>query len=130
MQWNRVRAVFRSMLALALASSVLSAVAGAAEENAAAKLEQLRSQRRELAHRQRGILFDNDGNEPVKHCTEVTREALLAPETTPLAGTQVDSIFYCTWSSGFGLFTHATKIGQVFTSKAMRWRPFHGQSEC
>ena len=99
-------------------SARLTIPARSAEDGAPAKVEQLRAQRRKLAHRQRRILFDNDGNEPVYLCNEATREALLAPRTTPLADTQVDSIFYCTWSSGFSLFTHATKIGQVFTSKA------------
>ena len=35
----------------------------------------------------------------------------------PLVESYVDSIFYCTWSSGFGLFTHNTKVGEVFTCK-------------
>jgi hypothetical protein len=29
----------------------------------------------------------------------------------------VDTIFYCTWSSGFGLFTHGTKVGEVFSTR-------------
>jgi hypothetical protein len=114
----KFRVAFGLMALFVAASFLLSAGAQAADESTPAKPEQLRQQRRELAHRTRRIIFDNDGNEPVYLCKEATREALLAPRTTPLADTQVDSIFYCTWSSGFSMFTHATKIGQVFTSKA------------
>ena len=38
-------------------------------------------------------------------------------QSTGLLGSQVDCISYCTWSAGFGLFTHATKVGQVFATK-------------
>ncbi len=76
--------------------------------------QQLHSQA--LNHPRR-IIFNNDGNEPVYFCKKPTAEALLEPRTLALAGTQVDSIFYCTWSSGFGVFTHNTKVGQVFTNR-------------
>ncbi len=63
------------------------------------------------------MIFNNDGNEPVYLCRTTAPEDLLGHRTAPLAGTQVDAIFYCTWSSGFGLFTHGTKVGQVFATK-------------
>ncbi len=44
---------------------------------------------------------------------EITEENFLKLRTTDLANTQVDSLFYCTISSGFGNFTHATKVGAV-----------------
>ncbi len=81
------------------------------------KLEQMRKLRKEAAQRRRRLIFNNDGDEPVYQCKEPTVEALLKARTTGLAGTNVDSIFYCTWSSGFGMFTHHTKIGEVFTCK-------------
>src|SRR6185369_893591 len=46
--------------------------------------------------RQRRIIFNNDGNEPVYLCKTASKEELLRSRTTPLIGTQVDSIFYCT----------------------------------
>lgn len=73
--------------------------------------------REQAVHRQRRIIFNNDGNEPVYHCKVATAEELLRQRTSPLAESQVDSIFYCTWSSGFGLFTHNTKVGQVFNTR-------------
>ncbi len=78
-------------------------------------LDDLRQARHELAHRQRRIIMNNDGCDvlylPAKEKTTV--EGFLAKRTTPLAGTQVDTIAYCTISSGFSYFTHNTKAGTV-----------------
>ena len=83
-----------------------------------ATIVELRQERQKMAHRQRRIIFNNDGDDVVYECKEATREALLAARTTPLLGSQVDSISYCTWSSGFSYFTHRTKLGQIFDSTA------------
>lgn len=77
----------------------------------------------QAVNRPRRVIFNNDGNEPVYHCRETSAEELLRHRTAPLAGSQVDSIFYCTWSSGFGLFTHDTKVGQVFNTNEGRFEP-------
>jgi hypothetical protein len=79
--------------------------------------EAWRGKHREKVDRRRRLIFNNDGNEPVYYCKDATAQSLLESRTTPLAGSQVDSIFYCTWSSGFGLFTHQTKAGQVFNTR-------------
>lgn len=84
---------------------------------APADLSALREARRQALARPRRIIFNNDGNEPVYKAEDNSPEKFLALRTSPLAGSQVDSIFYCTWSSGFGLFTHDTKVGQVFATK-------------
>jgi len=95
---------------------VLSGASVPAQEVAgkATNLEELRKQRTKAAHRQRRIIFNNDGNEPVYWIKEATPKALLDCRTTPLLDTHVDTIFYCTWSSPFGTFTHNTKVGEVF----------------
>jgi len=80
-------------------------------------LDQLKQQRKKAAHRQRRIIFNNDGNEPVYYLKEATPKALLDCRTTALVGTHVDTIFYCTWSSGFSYFTHDTKVGLPFVCK-------------
>lgn len=72
-------------------------------------------------NRPRRILFNNDGGESAVEMKTATRQAFLDARTTPLAGTHVDSIFYCTRSSGFGVFTHFTKVGQVFTCTEGRY---------
>lgn len=71
----------------------------------------------QAVNRPRRLIFNNDGNEPVYLCKEASPSELLKQRTSPLANSHVDSIFYCTWSSGFGLFTHNTKVGQVFDTK-------------
>jgi len=77
----------------------------------------MNAQRSEAAHRQRRIIFNNDGNDAVYQCEEPTVEELLSKRTTPLAGTQCDTIFYCPWSAGFGQFTNNSKVAEVFTTK-------------
>jgi len=89
-----------------------------AAENASADWQSLRQQ---AINRPRRIIFNNDGNEPVYLCRSVSKAELLRPRTSDLAGTQVDSIFYCTWSSGFSLFTHNTRAGQVFNTREGRF---------
>lgn len=104
-------------LAAALAALVLGEVRGAAASSRPATLDELRTARRQAAERPRRVIFNNDGNEPVYLCKTTLAEELLSYRTTPLAGTHVDAIFYCTWSSGFGLFTHGTKVGEVFSTR-------------
>lgn len=89
-----------------------------AAEPAAARtmgLEQLRAERKQLAHRQRRLIFNNDGCDCLYFPKDkpATAENLLALRTSDLAGTQVDSIFYCTISSGFSFFTHRTEAGTL-----------------
>ncbi len=81
----------------------------------AMSLEDLRQARRDLAHRQRRVIMNNDGCDVLYFPAgeKTTVEGLLADRTTPLAGTQVDAIAYCTISSGFSYFTHNTKAGTV-----------------
>jgi len=84
-------------------------------------MEELRQVRKQLAHRKRRILFNNDGCDVTYYCKESAPEGLLRVRTTPLLGTQVDTIIYNT-SSSFGLFRHRTKIGQIFTCKAKSFK--------
>lgn len=96
----------------------LESSVNAAEKNAelsASQQQAMKSARHKAAWKKRRIIFNNDGNEPVYKLKEATPEALLKVRTSPLEGSQVDAIFYCTWSSGFSYFTHNTKVGSVFT---------------
>ena len=101
-----------------LAVMVAGFVMTARSAEPAVSLDEIKQLREQAAQRTRRIVFDNDGNEPVYYAKEATPEALLAERTTPLAGSQVDTIVYCTWSSGFSYFTHNTKVGAVFDSTA------------
>lgn len=80
-------------------------------------LQHYREARKQLAHRQRRVIFNNDGCDCLyfPKNEKVTVENFLAKRTSPLAGTQVDTISYCTISSGFGFFTHRTQVGRVLT---------------
>ncbi|MBN1343137.1 MAG: family 10 glycosylhydrolase [Phycisphaerae bacterium] len=83
-----------------------------------AKIEEAKRQRKEAAHRKRRILYDNDGNEPVYYMKKPSADELLERRTKGVVGSHVDTIVYCTWSSGFSIFTHNTKIGEVFDCTA------------
>jgi hypothetical protein len=107
------------LLAGLLVGALLLSPVNAAELNPTA----LKAWRQPALDRQRRIIFNNDGCE-IFLLKQATKEALLAARTTPLLGTQVDSIFYCT-TQGFGLFTHFTKAGQIFLTREGRY----GQNE-
>ncbi len=77
-------------------------------------LADLRQQREEAAHRKRRMIFNNDGDDVIYTKKEPTAEALLALRTTPLVGSQVDSIFYSN-SLCFGHALHNSKVMEPFT---------------
>lgn len=104
------------MRPLLLCCAVLCVITGCADAPADA-LTELRAARKAALDRPRRIIFNNDGNEPVYKAEDDSPGAFLRLRTTGLVGSQVDCISYCTWSSGFGMFTHDTKVGQVFTTK-------------
>lgn len=109
----------KTSLVIVLGVLAASLCSGEAAERGSpiTSLEQLRVLRQQAAGRPRRVIFNNDGNEPVYLCKTTSPEELLGYRTTPLVGSHVDAIFYCTWSSGFGLFTHGTKVGEVFATR-------------
>jgi lysophospholipase L1-like esterase len=76
-----------------------------------------RAWRRQAADRPRRVLFNNDGNDQVS----VKPEEILAQRTTPLAGSHVDTILYCTYCAGFGNFSHFTKVGHFHDTQVGRY---------
>ncbi len=56
------------------------------------------AERKRLAHRQRRIIYDNDGGD-VAYAGESTPEVILSYRTAHLIDTQVDSQFYCAGSA-------------------------------
>ncbi|WP_425400046.1 hypothetical protein [Aeoliella sp.] len=83
-------------------------------------LEELRAARELAKNRERKLIYNNDGGD-VLYGEQHTPQGLLDVRTSGVAGTQLDSIFYTTRSSGFGLFTHNTQVGEVFTSTGGRY---------
>lgn len=111
----RTRLTLRYGAAAAL--FVLAACAAEAAEPRADGDDAVARQRRELRHRQRRIILNNDGCDCLYFPAdkEPTPANFLALRTSPLAGSQVDTVFYCTISSGFSNFTHRTAIGSILT---------------
>jgi hypothetical protein len=81
----------------------------------------MREARRAAADRPRTLIFNNDGCEATYYMTEPTAASLLALRTTPLEGSGVRSIFYCSISSPFGVFTHHTRAGERFETREGRF---------
>ena len=80
-------------------------------------LTELRQLRREAAQRPRRMIFNNDGDDVIYYEKELTPESLLALRTSPLLGSQVDSIFYSN-SMCFGDALHNSQVFRPFTSRA------------
>ena len=83
-------------------------------------LTETRAQREIAKWQDRPLIYNNDGAD-VLYGTEHTPQALLDVRTSGLADSQVSTINYCSRSSGFGLFTHNTQVGEVFTSTGGRY---------
>ena len=89
----------------------------AADKDAASSpldLPALRKLRQEAAHRRRRLIFNNDGDDVIYTGKDPTPEALLALRTSPLVGSQVDSIFYSN-SLCFGHSLHNSEVMEPFT---------------
>ena len=80
------------------------------------QIQKLRQARKKAAHRKRRIIYNNDGGEIIS-LKKADAKTLLKARTTGISGKQVDTIVYSTWGSGFGYFTHNTKVGQIFVNK-------------
>jgi hypothetical protein len=104
------------MTVLLLAGGVLMLLGQALAQTAPLDLTKLRALRREAAHRPRRMIFNNDGDDVIYTKKEPTPEALLALRTTPLLGSQVDSIFYSN-SMCFGWALHNSAVFPPFTSR-------------
>ncbi|MBP85565.1 MAG: hypothetical protein CMJ64_02435 [Planctomycetaceae bacterium] len=103
------------LLGLAAGSARLGIGWGGARDLQAGEATALDAARRQAAHRRRRVVFNNDGDD-IWAAGADTAERFLAARHTPLVGTQVDSIYYCTTQS-FNYFTHQTKVAEVFTSR-------------
>jgi len=79
----------------------------------ALQLDALRQMRHEAAHRKRRMVFNNDGDDVIYTRKAPTAEALLALRTTPLLGSQIDSIFYSN-SLCFGHALHQSRVMEPF----------------
>jgi hypothetical protein len=69
----------------------------------------MREARKKAAHRKRRIIMNNDGNDAWRHQPGEPRTAehFLSKRTSPLVGSHVDAIFYCT--GVFNIYTHQSE---------------------
>jgi len=84
-------------------------------------LADLREKRAKLARRPHRVIFDNDGMD-AQFVETATPDALLDVRTRQLTKTGVTTVFYCSRSSGLGVFTHDTKVGEVYDSRVGRYK--------
>ena len=79
---------------------------GAISRARAEQGDSMREARKKAAHRTRRIIMNNDGNDAWRHQPgeAKTPEHFLGKRTSPLVGSQVDAIFYCT--GVFNVYTH------------------------
>ena len=103
------------LLGMAAGSVGASVIYGGRNASQADDAAALTAARRQAAHRRRRVIFNNDGDD-IWAAGADTVERFLATRHSPLVGTHVDSIHYCTTQS-FNYFTHQTKVAEVFTSK-------------
>lgn len=105
------------LLAAVAGASLLSGLTPAMAQPAANgdALARYREQRTTAAHRTRRVIFNNDGDDHLLE-GDTSQAAFFALRTTPLLGSQVDSIFYCT-SRPFGMFLHQTAVGDTLTDR-------------
>ncbi len=74
----------------------------------------LHAARRQAAHRQRRMIYNNDGDD-IWAAGVDSKEKFWDIRHVPLLGTQIDSIYYCTTQS-FNLFTHSTRVAEIFVN--------------
>lgn len=80
-------------------------------------IEAYRELRSKKLEAPRSLIHNSDGN-PVIYFPineKFTIENLLNKRTAGLLGSDVTTISYCTIASGFGNFTHNTKVGEILT---------------
>ncbi len=91
------------MIRFSLALMAVLAAAAAIPQREESAMKEARKQ---AAHRTRRIIVNNDGNDcrGRKPDEPKTAESFLSKRTSPLVGSQVDAIFYCT--GVFNSYTH------------------------
>jgi len=75
--------------------------------------------RQAAAHRQRRVIFNNDGDDALHYGmflkAPASKEGLLSIRMDHISDCGVDTVFYCTTQS-FNSFTHDSQVTEVFTT--------------
>ncbi len=118
MKWSKHPGLIATLVSLLVLEILLSEPLRAQENSTANIAKQpLQAARRAVLKHRRRIIMNNDGCDCLyfPKDQEVTAEAFLDQRTTALAGTHVDTIAYCSISSGFSFFTHDTQVGTLLS---------------
>jgi hypothetical protein len=94
----------------------IALVAGAFGSASAAETPReatMKEARHAAAHRTRRIIMNNDGNDVFLSEAAGTPEGFLSQRCTPLVGSQVDALFYCT--GVFNLYSHRSDVSELLT---------------
>lgn len=86
-------------------------------------IDEYRKLRQEALDKPRAVIYNNDGCDSYlypKSKLPFTIEKFLKLRTSPLVGTDITTISYCTLSSSFGQFTHNTKAGEFLLNTHKR----------
>ena len=86
-------------------------------------IDEYRKLRREALDKPRAVIYNNDGCDSYlypKSKLPFSIDKFLKLRTTPLVGTDITTISYCTLSSSFGQFTHNTKAGEFLLNTHKR----------
>ncbi len=107
----RKRSVLRLGLMLCIAGGMVSCTP--LERGREARAIDVAQARHEAAHKTRRIIMNNDGNDCLAEflAGPPTPENFLAIRTTPLVGSQVDAIFYC--SGVFNIYTNHSSVTEL-----------------
>lgn len=85
--------------------------------------EEYRELRKEVLNQDRPIIHNNDGCDavyfPINESYSLSN--FLDKRSSGLIGTDVKTLSYCTIASGFGNFTHRTKVGEELTDHGFNY---------
>jgi len=99
----------------ALPLAVAMAVSGDVVGSESSETQSFTNQRRQLQHRPRRIIYNNDGND-IRLKELSTPAEFLQQRIEPALGTQVDSIFYCTCATT--IYHHDTDVAERMDDQA------------
>lgn len=93
--------------------------------------EAFKELRKAAANKKRRIIFNNDGDDAlaVHSNMPATAENLLKLRTTPLVGSQVDAIFYCSIQN-IAETHHRTKVGKQLTASSRDFARYKEGEKC
>lgn len=103
------------LIGIAAGSAALGAGWTGGRPALAVEKDALVAARKQAAQRRRRVIFNNDGDDIWAAGADSVGK-FLDVRHTPLLGTHVDSVYYCTTQS-FNRFTHDTHSAEIFTAR-------------